>query len=586
MAEHSTKLDKRSIGDMLGRLAFAAELTGDASLNAQGLSAAAWTLRAIDGDLVELVKNGELAKRRDLVKDAVRAITEFVESGRVEALARLEGEIPSGLFDVRKVKGLGPKKVRALWKDLGITSLGELEYACNENRLVELKGFGKKTQENVRQAIAEVRQREGRHRLDRALALAAPVVDALRAAGQVAHVAGAARRNLDIVDDVVVVTTGSAEAIDAALAAFAPSSSEDADDAATSDRAEKRVAGVRIAPAPDGESFATHLLFETGSEAHLALLVEHARARGCVLGRAGLTKDGAPVSISGDDDEGVYRALGLLPTEPERREAGVPLVLEGQARPRLVELTDLLGALHNHTTASDGTASLDEMRRAAAARGLRYLAITEHSETAAYAGGLSRERIAAQRAEIAKLNADGACPCVLVCGIESDILKDGALDYDDETLASLDVVVASVHQRYGLDGDESTSRLARAARHPAADVIGHPTGRLILGRKGVEIDIDRFLLACREARTVVELNGNPARLDLSDVHLARAKEHGVLVSISADAHSTDALDHLRFGVMVARRAGLTADDVLNTRPLDEVQRTLAERRAHRRALPA
>lgn len=584
MAEHGTKLDKRSIGDMLGRLAFAAELTGDESLNAQGLSAAAWTLRSIDGDLVELVKNGELGKRRDLVKDAVRAITELVETGQVQALARLEGEIPSGLFDVRKVKGLGPKKVRALWKDLGVTSLGELEYACNENRLVELKGFGKKTQENVRQAIADVRQREGRHRLDRAHALAAPVVDALRAAGLTAALAGAARRHLDIVDDVVVVTAGTAAAVDAALAPLTPAAADDADEMGPGDTAARRVGAVRVARVPDGEAFATHLLFETGSEAHLALLVERARARGLSLSPSGLTKGGAPVELAGDDDDGVYRALGLVPTEPERREEGVPLVDEGHARPRLVELADLRGALHNHTTASDGTASLDEMRRAAAARGLTYLAITEHSETAAYAGGLTRDRIAAQRAEIAKLNADGACPCVLVCGIESDILKDGALDYDDETLSALDVVVASVHQRYGLDGEESTTRLARAARHPTTDVIGHPTGRLILGRKGVEIDIDRFLSACSEARTVVELNGNPARLDLSDVHLARAKAHGVLVSISADAHSTDALDHLRYGIMVARRAGLTADDVLNTRPLDEVQRMLADRRAHRRAL--
>jgi DNA polymerase (family 10) len=579
MERTSGKLDKRAIGEALARLSFAAELTEHPTLNAAGLSAAAWTLRSIEGDIVELATSGELAKRRDLVKDAVRTISELVETGHCAELERLESEIPAGLFDVRRVKGLGPKKVRALWKDLGITSVGELEYACTENRLVELKGFGKKTQENVRAAIADVRKNEGRHRLDHALAFATSIKDALTAAQFPAFIAGEARRAVEIVDEIRVVTTGDALALHRALAPFSddPSAHEVAHEWTTC-----VVGVVRVIRAVDAKALATALLFATGSDAHTALLVERARAQGLTLTERGLTRGDAPVDTP--DEDAIYRALGLVPTAPERREAGVPLVEIGKETPRLIEERDLIGALHNHTTASDGTASLDEMRAAAAAKGLRYLGITEHSETAAYAGGLTTERIATQREEIARLNAKQESGCVLVHGIESDILKEGALDYDDATLDALDVVVASVHQRYGLDGAQMTARLVRAARHPATDIVGHPTGRLLLGRKPVEIDMDAFLMACAASRTVVELNANPARLDLSDVHLARAKELGVLVSIAADAHSPEALDHLRYGVLVARRAGLVRDDVLNTLSLDEVRKELSARRAHRRSL--
>jgi DNA polymerase (family 10) len=572
-------LDRRAIGEALGRLAFAAELTEHPTLNASGLSAAVWTLRSIEGDIVELAKSGELAKRRDLVKDAVRAITEIVETGHCAELDRLELEIPPGLFDVRRVKGLGPKKVRALWKDLGVTSVGELEYACTENRLVELKGFGKKTQENVRTAIAEVRMNEGRHRLDRAIALAAGSIEKLLHASLPAHLAGDARRAQEIVDDIVVVTAGDARS---AALPFAQHVDSEGEDEGAREWTSRRDGMVRVIRAPTSEALATTLLFATGSDAHTALLVERASALGLTLTERGLMRGDAQLETP--DEDAIYHALGLHPTAPERREAGVPLVEIGRERPRLITERDLVGALHNHTTASDGTATLVEMRTVAAARGLAYLGITEHSETAAYAGGLSRERIAHQRDEIARLNAERDAGCVLMSGIESDILKEGALDYDDATLDALEVVVASVHQRYGLDGAQMTARLIRAAAYPSTDIIGHPTGRLLLGRKPVDIDMDAFLNACARSRTVVELNANPARLDLSDVHLARAKELGVLVSIAADAHSPDALEHLRFGILVARRAGLTKDDVLNARGLDEVKTELALRRAHRRSL--
>jgi len=245
----------------------------------------------------------------------------------------------------------------------------------------------------------------------------------------------------------------------------------------------------------------------------------------------------------------------------------------GAARPRLIRRSDLRGALHNHTTASDGVHSLEQMRAAAQELGLEYLGISEHSQTAAYAGGLPPDVLMDQVAAIAALNATPGC--TLLSGIESDILRDGSLDYDDDILGALDVVVASVHNRYGQGPADTTTKMLAAARNPLTHVIGHPTGRLLLGRPPTEFDVAAMLDALAERGAAVELNCHPQRLDLNEHWLAEAKERGVLVSISADAHSTQGLSHLSYGIDIARRAGLTAEDVLNTRPLEALRMWLS-----------
>ncbi|MCZ7685635.1 MAG: PHP domain-containing protein [Sandaracinaceae bacterium] len=330
---------------------------------------------------------------------------------------------------------------------------------------------------------------------------------------------------------------------------------------------------VHVAPL---EAFGARALWLTASEAHLAALAARARERGLTLDEGGLRDaSGALVSCAEEDD--VYRALELHPTAPERREPGVPLVEVGKARPRLVTRADLRGALHNHTVASDGTATLEAMREAAAARELAYLGISEHSHSAFYARGLDGERLVAQAREIAALN-ERPGSCVVLSGVESDILKEGELDYGADVLSEVEVVVASVHRRHAQTPEQMTARMVAAAKNPFTDVVGHPTGRLLLGRAPSEYDVAAFLDACAASGCAVELNANPHRLDLNEGHLTMAKERGVLVSIAADAHSVDELDNLEHGVTIARRAGLTPDDVLNARPLEALRAWLAARR--------
>lgn len=541
---------RRTVVDTFERLSFAAELLEDSRARSYGQ--AAWALRNLEGDIQAKRESGELAELRGIGKSALTIIDEVLAGQRPEALARLEEQLPAGLFEIRRIKGLGAKKVSALWKELGITSLGELEYACKENRLVDLKGFGKKTQANVLTQIAEIERSQGLMRRDRARALLEPYVAALTAQPGVSNAiaVGEFRRGFEVVRELAVLVAG--DDVEAALAEAAGA------------RPPEVPITVHVAP---GERFGVNAIVLTASEAHVNALRARASERGLEL-----------EAIAAEDEEGVYRALGLVPTEPERREANVPLVEEGKARPRLVTRQDLLGALHNHTVASDGTATLEEMRDAAASRGLRYLGISEHSVSAFYARGLEVERLREQVARIAELNQEGS-PCVLLTGVESDILAEGELDYADDVLAGLEVVVASSHRRHSQSAPQMTARMVAAATNPRTAVIGHPTGRLLLGRAPSEYDVGAFLDACAESGCAVELNANPHRLDLNEHHLAMAKERGVLVSIAADAHSVDELDNLDYGVTIARRAGLTPEDVLNARPLDELRAWLDARRA-------
>ncbi len=590
-------MGRREVVEALNRIAFAAELLGDddSGVKADAYSRAAWNIRSAEGDFEEMVANGAISRVAGVGKAVLVVVEHVMRAEPVPLLVELEQKVPLGLFEIRRVPGLGPKKIRTLWRELGITTLGELEYACDENRLLELKGFGKKTQEKVKAAVTHVRRTEGHLRLDQMLALARPVVASLAALPGVerALLVGEARRGretlrgLDLLVLVGAELAASSDALRRALAGALPDGGEDArlDDVEGVPVLSASLAGTpcRVFVCDREERFGALAVLVTGSDEHLGSLREHAAGRGMTLSfeRGLAAGDGTPVSCA-DEDE-LYRALSLVPTAPERREPGVPLVHEGKAAPRLLRREDLAGALHNHTTASDGMNSLEEMRAGAAARGLGYLAITEHSQTAAYAGGLEAERLAAQRDAIAKLNADGSHAgagqsCVLLTGVESDILKDGSLDYPHDVLAPLDVVVASVHTRYGQKGDELTERMRAAALNPRADVIGHPTGRLLLGRPASEFDVLALLDACAASGTAIELNSNPARLDLNEHWLAEAKARGVLVSLAADAHSVEALDHLEYGVTIARRAGLAPEDVLNTRPLPELRTWLSSRR--------
>jgi DNA polymerase (family 10) len=557
-------MDKRTLISLLKRLAFAHELVGDPRA-AKAYGGAIWTLRQVDGDLREMHAQGTLTEIRGVGRSVLGvADAAFAEGGprEPEELATLEAEIPAGLYEVAKLRGLGPKKVRQLWRELGVTTLAELEYACNENRLVDLKGFGAKTQAKVLAAIAEARANEGLLRRDQAKLILDAVVTALARAGVAAHVVGAYRRGCEVVDALELVAVGESATVGAAVQ----------NSIVDGDVVFRKVSGTPLRVfccAP--ERLGSEMVYRTGPEEHV---------------EAVKTKAGGALPVAADEAT-LYAALDLLPTPPERREASASLIARGRARPPLVRRQDLLGALHNHTTASDGIHSVEEMRAAAAARGLRYLGISEHSRAASYAGGLEVEALLAQLRRIAALNGEGHA-CTLLTGVESDILADGALDYAPETLRQLDLVIASVHNRHGQRGEAMTRRMVAAAENPWTDIIGHPTGRLLLGRPPTDFEVVAMLDACAASGCAVELNASPQRLDLHERHLSMAKERGIPVSIAADAHSAEALDHLDYGISIARRAGLTPADVLNCRPLDDLRAWLGERkrRATRRLAEA
>ncbi len=557
-------MSRRAVTDVLERLAFAAELLEDR--RARSWTAAAWALRNLEGDLEEMRQSGALAKLRGVGPATLRVIDEVLAGEKPEALTRAEALLPSGLFAVRRVKGLGPKKVKTLWRELGVSSLAELEYACKENRLTTLPGFGAKTQEKVLAQIAALEASLHLLRRDVAARILAPVRGALEAQVGPARIVGELARGFEVIGALEVLVE--AEASRQALA------EEVVERAAPAERE------VRLHRAEPGALMAC-AVFHTSSAGHASALAARALELGLTFDATGLRDEtGAPVAAV--DEAAVYRALELAPVAAERREDDTPLARLGAARTPLVTRADLRGALHNHTVASDGSATLEEMRDAAEARGLAYLGISEHSHTAFYARGLERERLLAQVTAIDALNAGGGA-CRLLSGVESDILERGELDYDAEVLRELDVVVASVHKRFSHSPEERTARMVAAARDPWTDVVGHPTGRLLLAREARPFDMEAFLDACAESGCAVELNANPHRLDLCVEHLRMAKDRGVLVSISADAHATRELDHLEHGVAIARRAGLGAEDVLNARSAAELLAWVASRRARARA---
>ena len=551
-------MGRRAASEALAELAFAAELLGDACpwpIDAKATAGLVWGVRQ-----AESASTADIARLPGMTPLVAAVVDDALADRPSPVMEQLKALLPAGLFELRKVKGLGPKKVQRLWRELGIESLGELEYACRENRLVTLDGFGEKTQTAALEAVAALASEAGLMRRDSVLLIASGIIESLRQAGEFtatgcAHVgelstrssagaaemveiAGAFRRGSELVDEVVLVATK------------APS--------------QPLPPRVRVV-VTSSSAFGRALLVATGSEAHVAALRARATARGTPF-----------ETIDSDDEDGVYAALGLLPTPPELREHGT-LIEVGQAAPRLVRLTDLQGALHNHTTASDGADDLVTMARAAKAHGLAWLGISDHSVAASYAHGLDATRLKAQRAELAAAQGEGVR---LLSGIESDIMKGGDLDLDDDALGACDVVVASMHQRYGLRGEAQTARLVRAALHPLVDVVGHPTGRLLLSRTPADFDIAALIEACARSGTAVELNANPARLDFGEPWLRLAKERGVLVSIAADAHAAEELGNLVHGIAVARRAGLGPDDILNTRRADDVVAWVKARRAN------
>ena len=527
--------------------------------------------------------------------DLAGKIEALLDTGRLPLLEELERQVPAAVFELMRVPGLGPKKVKSLVDGLGIDSLDGLERACREGRVRGVQGFGAKTEAAILDNIAFAKSPEHARLLwQDADAIAAMMLAWMRQCPQARQVEGAGswRRGRETVGDLdlVVDSSESADVIDHFCRWSEAAAVLQRGDTKASIRGPRDVQiDLRVV---ERDSFGAALQYFTGSKEHNVRLRSRARDRGVTINEYGVHRleggvagDAAPARgerLAGATEAEVYEAVGLPWIPPELREGGDEIDrASGGCLPRLVELADIRGDLHMHTTATDGEDTLGEMVRAAAARGLSYVAITDHGQRVTMARGLDRTRLLRQWDEIDRLNEslaeEGRPPIVVLKGIEVDMLEKGGLDLPDEVLKRADWVVASLHYGQNQPRERITQRIVEAIENPYVSVIGHPTGRLINRRPPYDVDIEAVIAAAARTGTFLEINANPWRLDLDDRHAAAAKRAGVKVVISTDAHSTAGLDVMRCGVLQARRGGLEADDVVNTRTLAGLKKLLTRR---------
>lgn len=503
--------------------------------------------------------------------DLAGKIVEVVTSGTCAQLERLRKEIAPAIVELLKIPGLGPKRVRALHQELGIETLEQLRCAAEQGRIQAVHGFGAKSERQILDATTRLLQQDRRYKLADVEPVAQALLSDLMATPGVrkAVAAGSLRRRRDTVGDLdFLVTTERPRDVMDHLAAGTDVQRVLAKGVTRCSVVLKSGLQVDLrAVAP--VSFGAAWLYFTGSKAHNIALRKLAQDAGLKLNEYGLYRERK--RIAGDTEHAVYDALELPFIEPELREnRGEIEAARSGALPRLVQLSDLLGDLHSHTTESDGYDSLEAMAEAARAHGLHYLAITEHTRRLAFAHGLNADELLRQVDRIDEINAK-LSGIVLLKGVEVDILEDGTLDLPDDILRRLDLVIGAIHSGFGLTRDRQTDRLLRAMDRPCFSILAHPTGRLLEERPPYEIDLPRVVRKARERGCFLELNAHPARLDLDDVSCRMARSEGVLVSINSDSHSGLQFDNLGYGISQARRGWLEASDVLNTRTLNQLR---------------
>ncbi|MCA5006482.1 DNA polymerase/3'-5' exonuclease PolX [Sphingobacterium bovistauri] len=495
----------------------------------------------------------ELSAQQGIGKSTAEKIKQVITTGSFPELDELIAKTPVGIIEMLKIKGLGPKKVQIIWNDLEIESVGELYYACNENRLIEAKGFGLKTQEDIKKSIEFAMDNQGWFLYAKVLPFADKIFSSLQNilhANQLSFT-GEFRRKCEVLQQVELISDAPTSILEEAIGSLKFESQIQTIDNKISFTDENACPFIVYSST---ENFAKDLLITTGSSTHIELLTSIVNE-----------------IPHGTDENEIYKKLGLAYIEPELREGLDEVDLAKQNKlPQLITYEDLKGTLHNHTTYSDGVHSLAEMARYSKEElGLEYLGICDHSKTAVYANGLSVERLEQQWADIENLNSQLA-PFKIFKGIESDILSDGSLDYSDEILSKFDFVVASVHSNLKMDEEKATARLLKAIENPYTTILGHPTGRLLLSRAGYPLDFKKIIDACAANKVVIEINANPLRLDLDWRWHRYALEKGVLLSINPDAHRTEGLLDMQYGVFVGRKGGLSLDKCLNAFSLEQI----------------
>jgi DNA polymerase (family 10) len=563
------------IADAFDELGDLYELDGAVVYRVLAYRQAAKAIRDTAVSVEELARQGRAEELPGIGKTIAEKLDALLETGSIPAADKLKAKFPAGLVELTRIPGLGPKRARLVYDELGISSLDELREAAESERLRTVRGFGPKAEENVLAALADYDVEAGprpRTLLSRALQIAEDIVGALRehpAADRV-EIAGSARRMTDTVKDLDLVAT----ATDARVLAAAFSGLPLIDEVLSSGEAGARAitnngmsVDLRIVPP---QNFGNLLQHFTGSKAHNEALRTDAVRRGMHVSEYGVTDDSTGITHSCASEEEVYALLGMQYIEPELREnrGELQAAAEG-ALPELVRLENIRGELHCHSLASDGRNSIEQMAEAARERGYEYLAITDHSATHGFKNDVQPDELRRTIERVRMLN-EGFDDFTLLAGSEVNVLPDGSLDYDDELLGELDWIVASLHTSFRMGAREMTDRMIAAMEHPLVDAIGHPTGRLIERREPYGLDIERVIEAALRTGTFLEINANPNRRDLNETNARHAAEAGVGIVIDSDAHGVETLANVRFGVATARRGWLTPAHVMNTRSWPEL----------------
>jgi DNA polymerase (family 10) len=578
-------MNKDEIADVFENIARLLELKGENPFKVRAYTHAARALETLSEPLETLIAEERLTAIDGIGKATGEKIAELSTHGRLDYYDNLREEFPPDILTLFEIQGLGAKKIKVLWDTLKVHSVTNLERACKNGSVAALPGFGEKTAANILKGIEHMRSHAGEFRFGDVAHIAEGLLDDLRGHPDVnlAQIAGSFRRKKEIVRDLdFIVSTKQPEAVMAFFTAHPLVNNVLAHGATKSSVILK--SGIQCdLRAVTGPEFPFALNYFTGSKEHNVRMRSRALSRGWSLNEyrfsAAEGRELQQPLPEIHEEADIYRALDLDPVEPELREdRGEIDAAEKHKLPHLIEWSNLRGTFHNHTTASDGRATLEDMVAAAKELGLEYLGIADHSKASFQANGLDEKRLAAQVARIAELNAADS-DFRIFAGTECDILKDGSLDFPDDVLATLDYVVASIHSSFTMPEAEMTKRIIRAMENPHVTMLGHLTGRLLLSREPYQVNIPAILDAAAATGTIIELNANPRRLDMDWRWWALAREKGVKCAINPDAHSTAGLQDLIFGVGIARKGWLTKNDVINTLPLARIEAVLKAKRA-------
>lgn len=567
------EISKKDVARVLNEIGTMLELQGENPFKSRAYYNGARTIETLTESIVDVVDSGEITKIKGIGQALSEKITELVTTGKLDYYDNLTAQIPKGLFEMLEIPGLGPKKARKIWKELDITTVGELEYACNENRLVDLEGFGAKTQQKILAGIQFIKKYQERWLIDEVMESGESLIRSIKDHPKVirAELAGSLRRHLETVKDVDIVAGVANEDRKDVMKDFVSRPNVQdiigQGDTKSSIRLENGInADLRLVT---DEEFPYALHHFTGSKEHNTAMRSLAKSNGMKMNEYGLFRGDELIKCNTEEE--IFRNLGLNFIPPELREnTGEIEYADKDQFPELLTDEDLQGIIHVHTHYSDGVPSIRDLVKACRQKGLKYIGITDHSQSAFYANGLKPDRLRQQWEEIEEVQTESP-DVVIFRGIESDILPDGSLDYEDEILAQFDFVIASIHSNLRMDESKQTERLINAVRNKYTTILGHPTARLLLAREEISVDMPAVIEAAGESGTAIEINANPRRLDLDWRYGRLAKEHNIKTCICPDAHSIEGLDHVRYGVGIARKGWFTPQDVINAWSAEEVK---------------